>query len=465
MNNLDRQLQDVFSLLSNPLGLVVLLLFLAAMLGAVFSARVRWVALVVLLLSTTFTLPTYSLSAIAAGAKVYRPLMFPFETFRAQTRAVSGAAVCVLLLPSIIAPLGWRKTLVPLGVIAYLVFQLTFSTMELLVDRSAKTFLSIPLFIVTFVAVGVGLNKMLQTKRDVNALLWAIVATFALMVMAISVQMVAGDRDAVFASSRLQGMTANPQFLSTIIPPALLIVLYLFLDKRQPKFLKVGLVLLAAALVLFLYWTGSRTGILMAGIGILCFFRLRLGRLLLIAGIVGVCVLGVLQFLGDEGSDQTDRFLNMQDTRSYVWKRQWSHFLESPLLGSTAEGTGFMEGGGENSYLTVAGAYGIVGLIPFAIMLVLMARDLYGTWKVRQLVPDEKELIDLLIAIFAMATVGAWFEAFLLGQFNLIVFILFGCSAIGAWLRDLATIEIEHGYPVASYGEQDADMMAFIDGE
>lgn len=439
MNSLDRQFQDLASLLASPLGVAGVLLLIAAAIGAGFSARLRWGVLVMLLLSTTFSIPTFSAARLAADPTAYRPLMFPFEGIRNETRIISGAMVCILLLPAFLIPLGWRKTAVPLSVVAYLVFQLSFSFIGLVADPSLKTFLSLPLFIITFLSIGVGINKALQSERDVYVTLWALIATFGLMVLAIAVQLAGGDPKAMFLNNnRFQGMTANPQFFAVIAAPAILIVLYLLLDKRPSKVAKAGLGLLAAALAVFLFWTGSRTGMLMMAIGLLLFFRLRLGRLMLAGGVIAVCVLGVLQFFGDRGSDQSGRYLSMQDTRSYVWRRQWATFTENPLLGATAAEDDVAAGNGENSYLTVAASYGIVGLIPLFLMLMAMAWDFSRTWRVRSVLPEYVMLIDLVIAIFAMVVAGAWFEVYLLGQFNLIVLILFIASCISAYLRDLA---------------------------
>jgi len=441
MNTFDRQLQDIAALLSGPIGVVVALLALAAMISAVFSPRVRWIVLVVLLLSTTFTLPTFSFAKIGQGSVLYRPLMFPFESMRTQSRAISGAMVCILFLPSILAPLGWRRTLLPLGLVAYFTFQITFSVLDVSVDPSLKTFLSLPLFAMTFVVMAVGLNKTCQRKQDVNALLWAVITAFALMSAAITVQLLAGDRTGMFEGNRLRGTTANPQFLATSIAPAIMIAVYLLLDKGQSKILRAGLGVVTTALILFLFWTGSRTGVLMSAMGVLVFFRLRLGQLLLAAAVIAVCVMGVLQFLGQEGSDPTGRFIGMQDTRSDVWYRQWSEFADSPLLGATVSGGGRATGNGENSYLAVAASYGLVGLIPLGLVLLTIAWDMFCTWRIRRFLTEEQSLVDLVLAVTVMAFVGAFFEVYLLGQFSAVVLTLFICCDIGAYLRDLASIQ------------------------
>lgn len=453
MNNLERQFQDVFALLAHPLGIVAIVLLIGLAFLAVLSARMRWIATSMLLLSTMFTLPTFS-----KGRIIHSTLLFPFEPLRLHTRAISSAIVLVLALAAITSPIGWRRVILPLGLVAFFAFQLCFTSLELATDPTTKRLISPILFAVTFISVGMGVNKWLQHPQDARRLLWSITWAMCILTGVICLHLVV-DSTPLFHGGRLRGPTANPQFLATIAAIGFLPAMHQMVDERNSKGTKVILAALLGFLALFLFWTGSRTGVLMALVGVLAYFRLRFGRLLFAGVLVGIFAVLAVHLLADESTDALiERYAAMSDSRTQVWQRQWNVFLANPWTGALAKDDNIISGTGENSYLMVLASYGLIGFLPFLCMLIIMGRDLIATWRAGSKAPQYKRLVDLIFATFMAAAVGAFFEPFLLGQFNFIVLVLFMYSGLAAFIRDAAANQ--DALPLLPVDDTDAEVQA-----
>src|SRR5205085_10079272 len=132
--------------------------------------------------------------------------------------------------------------------------------------------------------------------------------------------------------------------------------------------------------------TGSRTGLLVAIIGLALRYRLKLGKLAIVLVLGGMCTFAALQFFEESGG-MADRMISTENTRAAAWSSMWGDFRSSPLFGDISELSA--EGRySENSYLLVASRGGLFVLAPMlaaciATIVTLIrlqrGRNLFGT--------------------------------------------------------------------------------------
>jgi hypothetical protein len=210
-------------------------------------------------------------------------------------------------------------------------------------------------------------------------------------------------------------------------------------------------------MVIFLVWTGSRTGIIATLVGVLLFFRAKLGRFLGVGILVGIFVLLSMQIYTESTAGFTDLFAR-GDTRSHVWGLLIQGFLDNPMWGSMTE----QFGAAESSYLSVAGSLGLYGVIPLATFMAITARQLYKLERARKYLGDEIMLANLVTAGIISLAVGAIFEGYLLGLLAFPVFVLYIYLALLRFLLDAAQVAREEAIAHATlpsseeYDEQPA---------
>jgi len=161
------------------------------------------------------------------------------------------------------------------------------------------------------------------------------------------------------ANGQSNGTTGNPQHAAALMGCAIPASLYVLLGYAQKSFRLLALVTLVLVMY-FLSLTGSRTGLMLAALSVLLIARRQGGLAILVTS--GLAVLGSVFFLTNDFA--LEKFLDFQDTRSEVWAAMWRQFLSNPILGSqlVTDRLGF----GENSWLAMGAATGLVGLIRLA---------------------------------------------------------------------------------------------------
>jgi O-antigen ligase len=173
--------------------------------------------------------------------------------------------------------------------------------------------------------------------------------------------------------------------------------------------------------------------VLMIGVELLLLFRVRLGRLVPVAlagGVVAYIALSII-----EGpSEAVGHLMSLENSRTRPWTNLWNTFLAEPLLGTGSLGTGL----GENSYLSVAAAFGMLGLIPLAMLLVFIFKDLWRLWRVRRSLGEHGLLADLMTAMTVTFLFSFIFEAYLIGTVTAFVFTLYIVFGVTAFLLDPA---------------------------
>src|SRR5205823_1189413 len=132
------------------------------------------------------------------------------------------------------------------------------------------------------------------------------------------------------------------------------VICYFIIRRGQRMIWRVALCALVGFLIIMLVWTGSRTGVLMALVGLTVLFRARIGRLALSGVAIGVFVLLALQIYNESTASFSDMFIR-GDTRSHVWGTLLEQFRDHLAWGAMGEQFSV----GESSYLSVAANMGL----------------------------------------------------------------------------------------------------------
>lgn len=230
-----------------------------------------------------------------------------------------------------------------------------------------------------------------------------------------SVQFILDPRKLLNLQGRFWGMLANAQQAAVLVAPFAVSALWLLFNdpKKRNKMLWIALI---AINLLFLAWTGSRTGAMMFIVGVTFVLYARIGQAVLLLPVAALMLWGLFALAIElKIYENLERLVSTENTRSGVWTNMWNNAMENPLLG-----VGFDDAGGsENSYLLGFASYG-VGY--FLMTVVLLLGSMFVCWRVllgrRYVGTFDRGLIDLFLSFNAMYFAGSFFEGYMLGRSN-----------------------------------------------
>jgi hypothetical protein len=257
---------------------------------------------------------------------------------------------------------------------------------------------------------------------------------------------------------RFVGLLGNPQGTAVYLGPMTTILLWLVLNDPARR-MRWMWSMAFALVVMMVIWTGSRTGSLMAILGILFLLRARLGRAVILIPILGVGLIVVIYVVDMIGIELPfARLIGGGDTRTDAWKTLIEDALNAGFFGEGWGGARFVE----NSFLLGAVMYGPLMLV----LLLLLIGSLFvlssKLWRVRKHVPKQiAGLIDLIIAYSVMLFVGGQFEWFIISRVdaNLPFIVIFSCmgASILTLVREQAALQDEYPeteqFDAIEYGE------------
>lgn len=228
---------------------------------------------------------------------------------------------------------------------------------------------------------------------------------------------------------RFVGLLGNPQGTAVYLGPMTTILLWLVLNDPARR-MRWMWTMAFALVVMMVIWTGSRTGSLMAILGILFLLRARLGRAVILIPILGIGLIGVIYIVDMIGIELPfARLVGGGDTRTDAWKTLIDDALNAGFFGEGWGGARYVE----NSFLLGAVMYGPLMLA----LLLLLVGSLFilsmKLWRVRKQVPKHVAgLIDLIIAYSAMLFVGGQFEWFIISRVdaNLPLIVILSCMGV-----------------------------------
>ncbi|MFN7021828.1 MAG: O-antigen ligase family protein [Phycisphaerales bacterium] len=247
-----------------------------------------------------------------------------------------------------------------------------------------------------------------------------------------SVQFVINPRMLVNSEGgRFWGMNSNAQGAALTVAPFAVIALWLLLNDHSKKLRLLWLGLVGINLI-FLGWTGSRTGLLMLLAGAVFVLYRRMGRVVLFLPIAAVVTFG-LSVLSDELqiANNLERLTDVTNTREGVWAVQISKIAESPVIG-----VGWKEtGASESSFLGGFAAYGM------GMFLIMTAFLVYSMWRCAQLTllrgrlpREQRPMVDVFVSFNAMYFASAVFEGHMLARSAPTQTMMLMFAGIGVWL-------------------------------
>lgn len=277
-----------------------------------------------------------------------------------------------------------------------------------------------------------------------------------------SVQFIINPKLLVNGTGRFWGMTANAQGAAMLVAPFAITALWLLLHdpNKKLRLLWVGLV---GINLLFVGWTGSRTGLLMTVTGALFILYNRLGKVVLLLPFAALMTIG-LSFLAEELQigKNLERIVSTEDTRHGVWARQLYMISESPIIGVGWEETN----ASESSYLAGFASYGI-GM--FALMVCFLFFSIWKCAKItvqrRRIPKQQRPLIEMFCSYSAMYFVAGFFEGIILARSAPTQTMMLMFAGIGTWLSSAIAnpdaSEVYEEYESDLYGPETDPALAY----
>jgi hypothetical protein len=237
-------------------------------------------------------------------------------------------------------------------------------------------------------------------------------------------------------NGQFSGTTNNPQMAAITLTVLIPCLLFKLESKASSKLGKIFFGMTLLAVLYFVWWTASRTGLVMAVAGIIFFYRFRQGALFRTAAIIGLVAAIILpyfsptMFSGDSGGlTMLGKLQTAGDTRTPVWIGLLDQFYENPLFGQLL--TGDRIGFGENSWLSVAANTGLIGLLPLLLFTYQCLKLVGKLFRIGRQNPTHLFQCSTLISGIMTVLVGSLFESILVGVLTaplsaLLVFLLLG---------------------------------------
>jgi hypothetical protein len=416
------QLQYFLSVLLTPTGIALAL----AGSGAIGIVLITGRGFPIFMLAAMFCLTTM-LQDVTLTKNV---LIGPLQSLRNVARPLALGLLLAASLTVLQAPSGSRGRIIGFTAASFLGFQLLFLS-EMLIGNPGKAvlaFISIPSM---FFVCAVGFGRRMQDRESTRASL-EIFAWLTMAFIGANMAQLVIDRSNAIVGSRLTGIAGNAQQMGGVCTMLLLFNVYLFNDLPSRRPLRWVCSAMIGILALWIIWTGSRASVLTTMVGLLCTYRLRIGKLALL-GLAAGAVLLVAMSLFEESTETIQRLTSGENTRAAVWAWSLGEFAGSPIFGTMPLG---YESGSESSYVSALANMGIIGglalLVPFGSMALGALRAL----RLRAMRPDLGAQCDLYVGMVGALLVINAFEAFAFGVLSLPVMIMYSMFALDGFLSE-----------------------------
>lgn len=426
-------LDQLMQLVTEPEGLVLIGLGLCFTIAMLAFDRLFWVTLALALCTAAVTPPQSDWYDLTLSTPVHELAVF--------SRPLTVFLLVLLLLNGIRFTGSARYRFIPGATVALLILQTIVCARLVISPATLRGMFSFGVYVLLFLTLGVVLQRRLQSYEDLKKIVGCVVAAGAILI-ALTIYQLTINPSMINPTGRLFMVTANPQhagiILGLFVPAAtaLLMLPGTTIAKR------ISLLTLIAIAIIFVFWTGSRTSMLMVVIGVAVLFRARLGT-----GVVVICALALGVVAGLEIMSQSmtrgavggiERMITAGDTRSHVWLDMINEFLAHPVFGYLGGGYTIRE----NSYLAAAARFGLVGLVPMLFLVVMIFKQMVGLNRIRR--QGGKELTvfcDLLVGSLAALGAGAMFEGLVFAVLHFWLFAAYMYFAAGSFLIDAVRVE------------------------
>ena len=361
-------------------------------------------------------------------------LVFPLEQIRSMGRPLTALLIGLLFLIGFNKKeLGISKHLIPSPIKFLLLIQIIVFMKRLEGDWRFAVSLALTYF-ATLVMLLLGPNKWLNKNNlEISNGIQSVAISAIIFLAANGIQALFDIYPIMFVQNRFMGTTGNPQHAGTLLSLSLPCCLYCYEIKKK----RIAKYFWLASLIVIsysLFLTGSRTGVLMALVTLLVFYRNRVNSLIQLSLItVFIFLVGSLFFELDLSSvifwDATlsERFTTdlAVNTRAGPWTSMWRIFLENPLFGAPLKGDQL--GFGESSWLAAGANFGILGFIPLLLFAIQTIKMMFQLNTLATMNPFLYFESSAIISVFSSVLVGSFSESFLFGSltFPMITLLLF----------------------------------------
>lgn len=446
-------INQLIEFLSTPYGIILVAVGLLMMAKASRDRPTGWLL--------------FSICCFASSLNKFRdewireppPLLFPLQQIRAFGRPLAIVMLILLVLLAFQTQSNWRRWIIPPAIkyLAYVQFVI-FAKTILYGDQefaiiSAMTFGGIIFMLQR------GPGRWLNNDANFHLAVKSIAVAGLIFVVVNTYQYVLNPYAVTFTQGRFLGTTGNPQHAGVLLAATIPCLMFLIQNIPNWNFPKIFWSAILVVTMYFLLLSGSRTGILMSVVSILFFLRNNGGAWFKVILFLALTAAIVVPFLQPEnlsasstgiGTNVSDRFTSTTNTREGVWVGMLNTFMENILFGSPlAQGSRL--GYGENSWLSVGAALGLVGFIP---MMMMGWESLKMIWQLNQLANRNSYYFfqsSAVIAGLGSLLVGSCFEAFLLGNitFSLLAFLTY--LMMGGYLLEVDRFRTYHASIEAEY--------------
>ena len=364
-------------------------------------------------------------------------LIGPLQALRDSSRPLTVIFLFSLCLSAPRTDRGWRMSFVLFATLAFYVFQSMYLLRLLLAGESVRSILGILTDGLLFVGIVYGLGRRIQSQLDVDSILRALSIASALFLACNIMQLGFGYGQAI-GQGRFMGVSGNPQLAGFVSAVFVIVNCYSHSRSSLKSWMSYYHAIQIGLLLMLIVWSGSRMSALSVAVGLIFFYRLRIGKIL-VFGIVSGIVLFIAVSLFPDSLTKVDRFTSGLDTRSAVWAARIDDFKSNPLFGTIGAQNDQEVNASESSYLSTAALMGITGLLLLALTVFSMVASAIKCWIHRRCTNFSTESADIVIAGIAMILFASIFEGFFLGILSMAVVFLYLLLAIAAYLLDAAS--------------------------
>lgn len=397
---------------------MLMAMLLAGVIGALRNPRGAWPIITVMILFAGLAVQTN-----LDGSPRNQTWLQGVQLLRSPLYLISGSA---LFLATLVHMGKVRLHDVPFQGFVIFAIQLLCAILRFDHEGFAGGAQSVVFTVVTMIPVLLLLPHAFKEWDDWTVFIRAIGIAATIWALANFVQVVLDPNQLILGwHRRFSGLLGNPQGTGLYMAPMTICLLWLLMNetKRLLWWIWGGAFCL---IVVYSLWTGSRTCILVTGVGTMFVLYSRLGRFILVLPIIGLAFFGVFQLAVSLGLsiDAVERLTSTENTREASWEVLMEDMFNNPFLGY-----GFKESrANENSYLLALGAYGIFTGALVIFFPIYSFFYMLKFWRYRKLVPaGQRQLVDLILAFNAAYFAGSCFEWHIIARLevNLLLIMLF----------------------------------------
>jgi hypothetical protein len=335
-------------------------------------------------------------------------LIAPLEDFRAFCKPLFIISIASLALRYFLTQSTLRQAPPRGAALAFLVLMLAYALRGAVPAPERAVAGSIAMILMFYGVIQL-VRRSTRTGEDLAAALSAIVLAGMTFYLFSIIQLIFGAHDSIVFANRFAGLSDNPQNVGENTACLILVANYLIVSGYSSRRQKLLGIVAVALMFPFLLWTGSRTSAGMVAVGLFIMNGTKVRQWVVFGSLAAVAWEAYSHFY--RGADVAAvRLGSTVNDRSAGWIHTWGIFLKHPIFGKFASHTWV-----ENSYLSVAGDLGLLGVAVLVVLMELQARDMLHIFRYRsRLNPKGQRVCDLALGLSTALAAGMVFDAYLL---------------------------------------------------